>query len=301
MKKRVINTGTHWDSVRHLLAILSLAFTTAAVANEEHISYTYTTAKGGIEVLEAVVTLPSNNGKKPAVVILHHSGGWDAGTTKQYADLLAKNGFLAIEPIMFRRPSKTTYAESLAKAMGAIDYLSKRSDVDTANISVIGTSYGANLSVFMATQWANKKYLTEQIKIQKVAALYPVCWFYPKLIKRDTNSWFFKARLQDFPEDFMDNWANIPMKLFAAGQDDYNEKDAAACATFKEAITSDAQNKLTSVVVYPDATHGWDQGRTFSFNEPAACKSKGCTNTNTSNPSITEQAKKDLLEFLLKD
>ena len=81
-------------SVRHLLAILSLAFTTAAVANEEHISYSYTTAKGGIEVLEAVVTLPSNNGKKPAVVILHHSGGWDAGTTKQYADLLAKNGFI---------------------------------------------------------------------------------------------------------------------------------------------------------------------------------------------------------------
>ena len=56
MKKRVINTGTHWDSVRHLLAILSLAFTTAAVANEEHISYSYSTAKGGIEVLEAVVS-----------------------------------------------------------------------------------------------------------------------------------------------------------------------------------------------------------------------------------------------------
>lgn len=284
-----------------LAVTITLVMASALAHAQERISYTYKSLNGTSENLDAAISKAPSDGKKPAVVILHHSGGWDAGTNKQYVELLTQNGFIAIEPILFRRPTKTTYGESLAKALGAVQYLSTRSDVDANNISIIGTSYGANLSVFAATQWAQSKYLPEQVKIRKVAALYPVCWFYPKLIKRDTNSWFFKERLQDFPEDFMDMWANIPMKLFAAGQDDYSSKDATVCPTFKDTLPSEAQKALTSVVVYPDATHGWDQGRTFSFNEPAACKGQGCTNTNAFNPAITAQAKKELLEFLTKN
>lgn len=284
-----------------LAVTITLVMASVLAHAQERISYTYKSLNGTSENLDAAISKAPSDGKKPAVVILHHSGGWDAGTNKQYVELLTQNGFIAIEPILFRRPTKTTYGESLAKALGAVQYLSTRSDVDANNISVIGTSYGANLSVFAATQWAQSKYLPEQVKIRKVAALYPVCWFYPKLIKRDTNSWFFKERLQDFPEDFMDTWANIPMKLFAAGQDDYSSKDATVCPTFKDTLPSEAQKALTSVVVYPDATHGWDQGRTFSFNEPAACKGQGCTNTNAFNPAITVQAKKELLEFLTRD
>lgn len=284
-----------------LAVTITLVMASALAHAQERISYTYKSLNGTSENLDAVVTTTAAAGKKPAVVILHNSAGWEQGMTKQYADMLSENGFVAIEPILFRRPTKTTYGESLAKTLGAVLYLSTRSDVDANNISVIGTSYGANLSVFSATQWAQSKYLPEQVKIRKIAALYPVCWFYPKLIKRDTNSWFFKERLKDFPEDFMDTWANIPMKLFAAGQDDYSSKDATVCPTFKDTLPSEAQKALTSVVVYPDATHGWDQGRTFSFNEPAACKGQGCTNTNAFNPAITAQAKKELLEFLTKD
>nr|WP_315228309.1 hypothetical protein [uncultured Limnohabitans sp.] len=283
-----------------LLSIALLLVTTVSTA-QNHISYAYKTLNGTTENLDAVISRAPTEGKKPAVVILHHSGGWDAGTNKQYVELLTRNGFITVEPIMFRRPTKTTYGESLAKAMGAINFLSTQPDVDMGHVSIIGTSYGANLSVFMATQWASEKFLSVPIKISKVAALYPVCWFYPKLIKRDTNSWFFKERLQDFPEGFMDHWTNTPMKLFAAGQDDYNDKDAAACTSFKEALTSETQKALTSVVVYPEATHGWDQGRTFSFHEPAACQSKGCTNTNAFNPAVTAQAKKELLNFLTAD
>lgn len=281
--------------------LASLLIAVTATNAQERISYTYKTLNGASENLDAVISKAPSEGKKPAVVILHHSGGWDAGTNKQYVDLLTQNGFITVEPIMFHRPTKTTYGDSLAKAMGAVNYLSTRPDVDMGKVSVIGTSYGANLSVFMATQWASEKFLAAPIKISKVASLYPVCWFYPKLIKRDTNSWFFKERLQDFPEGFMDHWTNIPMKLFAAGQDDYSGKDATVCTSFKETLPSEAQKAVTSVVVYPDATHGWDQGRTFSFHEPAACQSKGCTNTNASNPSVTAQAKKELLEFLQKD
>ena len=284
-----------------LAVTITLVMASALAHAQERIRYTYKSLNGTSENLDAVISKAPSDGKKPAVVILHHSGGWDAGTNKQYVDLLTQNGFITVEPIMFHRPTKTTYGDSLAKAMGAVNYLSTRPDVDMGKVSVIGTSYGANLSVFMATQWASEKFLAASIKISKVASLYPVCWFYPKLIKRDTNSWFFKERLQDFPEGFMDHWTNIPMKLFAAGQDDYSGKDATVCTSFKEALPSEAQKALTSVVVYPDATHGWDQGRTFSFHEPAACQSKGCINTNASNPPVTEQAKKELLEFLQKD
>ena len=288
-------------NIKSQLLSIALLLATSVSTAQNQISYVFKTLNGTTESLDAVVSKAPSEDKKPAVVILHHSGGWDAGTNKQYVELLTQNGFITVEPIMFRRPTKTTYGDSLAKAMGAINYLSTQPDVDMGKISVIGTSYGANLSVFMATKWASEKFLAAPIKINKVAALYPVCWFYPKLIKRDTNSWFFKERLQDFPEGFMDHWANIPMKLFAAGQDDYSSKDATVCTSFKEALPSEAQKALTSVVVYPDATHGWDQGRTFSFHEPAACQSKGCINTNAFNPSVTAQAKKQLLEFLTSD
>ncbi len=282
-----------------LLAILILIYCSAVDAQEQ-ISYTYVTNIGTSAVANAVVTQPASNKKLPAVVILHHSGGFDAGTTKQYADLLNSNGFITIEPIMFNKPGKFQYSESLAKAMGAVAYLNSLDTVDHSRISVIGTSYGANLSVFAATEWAQQKY-TPTVKLHRVVSLYPVCWFYSKIIERDTSSWFFKDRLKEFPETFMDAWADVPTMILAGGQDDYNGKDGLACNTFKNLIPSEKQKNLTSVTVYQDATHGWDQGRTFSFHEPAACKAQGCTNTNQSNKAVTEQAKAELLSFLTKE
>ena len=282
-----------------LIAFLVLMYCAVADAQEQ-ISYTYVTANGTSASADALVSIPSSDKKLPAVVILHHSGGFDAGTTKQYAELLKANGFITIEPIMFKRPGKFQYSDSLAKAMGAVAYLSTKDNVDPLRISIVGTSYGANLGVFAATDWAQQKY-TPTVKLHKIVSLYPVCWFYSKIIAKDTDSWFFKERMKEFPSTFMDTWSNVPTKIIAGGQDDYNNKDKTACESFKNAVPSDTQRDLISVTVYNDATHGWDQGRTFSFHEPAACKSQGCTNTNQHNETVTQQAKAELLNFLIAE
>jgi dienelactone hydrolase len=49
--------------------------------------------------------------------------------------------------------------------------------------------------------------------------------------------------------------------------------------------------------MYPGSTHGWDHGKTYSFQTSAACKGKGCVNTNQSNPRVTAEGYKDVLEF----
>jgi len=54
---------------------------------------------------------------------------------------------------------------------------------------------------------------------------------------------------------------------------------------------------MSSVVVYEGATHGWDQNST-SFREPRyGCKGQGCMIEMRSNPKVTQQAMKDLLDF----
>ncbi len=97
-----------------LTLTLALLMTFSLTHAQERISYAYKTLSGASESLDAVITKISVDGKRPAVVILHHSGGWEAGTNKQYVELLSQNGFIAIEPILFRKPTKTTYGESLA-------------------------------------------------------------------------------------------------------------------------------------------------------------------------------------------
>ena len=101
-----------------------------------------------------------------------------------------------------------------------------------------------------------------------------------------------------FPQDFYDTWIKAPIAIFIGGKDDYESRDPKSCDSFVSSIKDEAQRSKTTVRLYPDATHGWDHGRTYSFQEPFACKWQGCRNTNQSDLEVTERAKSDLLNFL---
>lgn len=130
------------------------------------------------------------------------------------------------------------------------------------------------------------------LKFAKIAPLYLVCWMVEKSNRQEAS----RFHPSGIPPAFLQRWQQIPMRIFAAGKDDYNDRDPDACASMIETIPDERQRALTSLVVYPEATHGWDQNSAV-FYEPVGCKGRGCTNRNIYNRSVVEEAKTELLRF----
>lgn len=282
---RVLLTQTVW-------AVFSLA-----QAQQSVVDVSFAGNDGEQITIRATLTLPEKAAaqKRPAIVILHHAGGWRAGTTAQYASYLASQGFVTLEPRMFDGDGEREDSyRHMPTVFGSLAYLAKRPDVDDKKIALMGLSYGAVLSLFAGTSWARTKYPLGELRYAAIAPFYPLCWLGKAYISRTIGKWKNKA----YPEPFMDQWAGIPLAIFAAGADDYESKDPKACTDFVASIPDEKQRSLTQVHLYPAATHGWDHGRTYSFFARTACKGSGCNNTNVSNPEVTQTAKADLLKFL---
>src|SRR4029077_2939994 len=88
-----------------------------------------------------------------------------------------------------------------------------------------------------------------------------------------------------------------PVRIFAGGKDDYDDRDPNACQEAIDSLPESARNWF-SVTVYPSATHGWDQRSGAMFYEAIACKGRGCYNSNAPDPQVARQSIKDLIEFL---
>lgn len=278
------------------LSLSLLLLSPSGVLAQETVTFAYTELNGSKQQVEAVLRLPSTPMGKRAVIVLHHGGGWSQGTTQQYGELFQRNGVVSLDLKMFD-PRPDNPQKHLAQVFGAVSYLASRTDVDPAQISVMGLSYGGAISLYAATAWAHSTYAAPGLKLRSVAALYPTCFFHEGLAKGELRM----VRRMDsfgFPADFYDRWIGIPAKIYIGGKDDYESQDPQSCSSFVSAVKDVTQRKLFAVELYPEAKHGWDHGRTYSFYEPIACKGRGCQNTNQSDPELTERVKANLLEFL---
>ena len=94
---------------------------------------------------------------------------------------------------------------------------------------------------------------------------------------------------------FLLRFTGAPVKIFAAGKDDYDDRDSNACREFVNAI-NETDRRSFEIVSYPDATHGWNQA-SQSFYAEAACKGKGCINRNVRDAAISEQNIRDVVSF----
>ena len=277
-------------SIARKIFAATIAFACCFAHAQELVNISYKTIEGNDATYEAIVSRPSSTQPKKhkAVVILHHAGGWGVGTTQQYARFFAENDYVTIEPRMFTIRSKPLIA-FVPLAYSSLNYLAQDAAVDPAQISLMGLSIGGDLTVFSATEWAAKNYGTTTLSFAKFAPVYPVCWFHRSIIERKNES--------KFPAGFQDAFVKKPMKIFAGSADDYSSRDPADCQNFIDAIPDKTQKEMSSVVVYEGATHGWDQNST-SFREPRyGCKGQGCMIEMRSNPKVTQQAMKDLLDF----
>lgn len=278
-----------------LVAMLVLACPAVTVAQEKEqiISYKYKTSSGRANDVEAVLRLPEGKGNMRAVVILHDGGGWSAGRTKQYADLLTQHGFVTLEPRIYRSPGGWDGYNDLSKVFGALRELAKRTDVNPSSIYVMGQSAGAMLSILAATDWANRELNDSGTKFKAHASFYPVCWIFADSAKGNPTRTF-----REFPKDSFQTWSGAPIRIFIGTRDDYDDRDSNTCASFVSLVTNETQRKVFSIVKYENATHGWDHGNTYSFHTSSGCKGRGCINTNESSPEITRKGYQDLLDFL---
>ena len=285
-----------------LLAPSVLSFVLFTVSGwasaQQLISVPYTDISGQTQNVEASVSLPTVDPNRKAVLLLHGAGGFKSETTKQYAALLASNGYVALELRMFEgRPENPQ--KHLAQVFGAINFLAGRDDVDKQGISVLGQSYGGALAIYGATAWAHQKYNPKGIVVRSIAALYPTCFFHRELAL-ETERVTKRMATFGFPKDFYRSWTGTPIKILIGGEDDFENRDPRSCNSFVESIGDQVQREKVTIQLFPNATHGWDHGRTYSFRDPLACKWSGCENTNRSDPVVTELGKASILEFFSK-
>src|SRR5579862_5661294 len=104
-------------------------------------------------------------------------------------------------------------------------------------------------------------------------------------------------RQNGLTSDAWSEWTGAPVKIFAGGKDNYDDRDPNACQEAIDCLPESAR-KSFSVMVYPSATHGWDQRRGANFYEKIACKGRGCYNINAPDAQVAQQSIKDLIESL---
>jgi dienelactone hydrolase len=245
---------------------------------------------------DAVFRKPASasiNNKVPAVIVLHDGGGWSTERTRQYGDLFISNGYATLEPRLFYdAKAPRTYKKDLASLYAALAYVSKQPEVDKNRIYAVGMSAGAILALLAKTKVGDESFGQPGITFKAIAPLYPVCWLFSAAMDGNPHKSFSGFTAAD-----MKNWQLTPTRLFIPEFDDYEDRDTKTCENFIAKIPSEQARSSFSIKLYSGATHGWDHGKTYSFQTEAACKGRGCLNTNQSNPAVTQQGYKDILEF----
>ena len=278
--------------------IYSLASTTYAQAL---INLKYLDTKNIERQFESVITTPMGSGKKSAVILLHHRGGWKVGTTNQYAELFEKNNIISVEPRMFDTTPDNPLAH-LSQLFSTLEYLGKREDVDAKNISLVGLSWGASLSIYAATRWAQENYGKKAPPIKNIIPLYPTCFFHEDLIKK-RQILVERMRGFGFMDGFHETWAKIPITIFTGGLDDYDNRMQEPCKGFIASILDAEQRKVTNEISYPIATHGWDRSEfrvAKTITDPLGCKMTRCNVAIEYNKEVTDSVKLRILEILKK-
>ena len=279
--------------MRLITLIIYFLFASSAMA-QEVITYVYKDTDGTSKKVEAVLRVPPKPAVKNAVIILHTAGGWSGGSTTQYGDFFEKQNFITLEPRMFSVRSETPWRH-LSQVYGALQYLKSRPDVNKNGISIVGLSYGASLSIYAMTKWANENFNNNETSFKSAFVLYPTCFFHENIMKKDDKT-ISRMKNFGFPDNFQDSWQGIPLRIYAGGNDDYENREKQPCLAWVNLIADDSQKKMTSIVDYPEATHRWDAGKNQSFPDPLGCKWRGCTINTVDDPALTEKVKVDILE-----
>lgn len=185
-------------------------------------------------------------GPRPAVVIVHGSGGIDSRGAL-YAETLNRAGFVTLEIDLWAprgvrsaadRPRAVS--ETLPDAFAALAFLSAQSaDVDPRRIGITGFSWGGVVSMLTATAPNRTRFATGDQRFAAHAPIYPVCWVY-----------------NHAPGYEFADLTGAPVFIQAGDADTY---DAPESCTALRASLSPAAQALVSVRMHANATHAWER------------------------------------------
>jgi dienelactone hydrolase len=241
------------------------------------------------EQVSADLVVPQGDGRRAAVVILHGSGGID-GRGAFHAVELHRRGLATLEVLMFApggRPREGHHV-NLTHAYGALKYLAGRGDIESAQIMVMGFSFGANLALRAASAVSHDAFADDLggLRFAGHAAFYPSCWTH--------------ARLQTNPRHphfgAFNRLTGAPILILAGGQDDYGPPDD--CPRFTEMLRK-APGARIELEFYPDATHGWDgqTGRERFIHDAMAFEGRGGRVRLTPDPQVAAHSRDRMAAF----
>lgn len=239
--------------------------------------------------LGAVLRVPyGREGKLPAVVIVHGSGGVDS-RGGHYANALNRAGFVTLEVDLWaargvqdagHRPKSVI--ETLPDAFAALNFLAQMNGtVDPDRIGITGFSWGGVVSMLTANQSYRDRYATGAQKFAAHAPFYPVCWGYNVVPGYDFG-----------------NLTGAKVLLQAGKADTYDNPDTCAKLVSKLA-PSDA--KLVSLVMYDDATHAWERREPdATVADPFSHMGRGGNVPLRYNAKVTRASTEKLLRFFME-
>lgn len=278
-----------------LAPALALALSWPACA-QEAVVLEYAAPGSSPAQVRAVLRKPVAAGNGQAVLILHHGGGFGAGTTTPYAELFTRNGFTTLELRMFETANnRPPHLAMYAMVASALRYLAGQPGVAPDKVSAMGLSLGAFLTIGATSSWFYAHHQLDSLRFRRLAAVYPVCWMMSEALQRQTQG---LVAFDGLPSDFLQSFAAVPLLILAGGKDNYDGSNPAACPSFARSIPDSRQASLVEVKVYPEATHGWDHGRSYDFLVFGGCAVRAtCRNYNVFSPATTEKGQRDVLQF----
>jgi len=233
-------------ALRRALAGILLAWL-GGVSAQERVSFPSLDGPGNAPVVLIGYFFPAATAPAPAIAMFHGCGGpYDRTGTlarrmREYAALFNGLGIhvLVVDSLTPRYEKelctqrtgkrRVTQANRRLDALGAIEYLAGRSDVDAKRIGLIGWSHGGS-TVLAATNTRHRDVAQEAVKPSFAIAFYPGC----------------EADLRRGYEP------SAPLLMLVGQADDWTP--SAPCI----ALAKSTAEPRPELVVYPGAGHGFD-------------------------------------------
>ncbi len=183
---------------------------------------------------------PSGAGELPAMIILHGSGGV-SGREPLWAQRMNDLGYAAFIVDSFTGrgikdtvtdQSQLSMAGDMADGLVALRLLASHPRIDRKRIAVMGFSRGGIAALYTALEPIRRGIIDDDLHFAAHVPLYPGC-----------NVPYVSAHLD-----------GAPILMLLGGKDDYTP--AAPCVAYADALR--AKGADVSVVVYPEARHGFD-------------------------------------------
>ncbi len=258
-----------------------------SVARHFYVSFPALNSPTPLQVAGRLNLPTSAQGKVPAVVIAHGSGGVDTRGSF-HAQALNEAGIATLEIDMWAarglsggaegRPRAV--AETLPDAYGALKYLSAHAAIDASRIGITGFSWGGVMAMLSAT----KKYAAQAEAGQRFVAhapFYPVCWAYNRV-----PSYEFGAL------------TGSPLFIQAGAADQYDNPDS--CQVLVDSLSAEDRPHV-ELRMYPGATHGWDRLEpAIQVNDPYSHTGQGGTVDIRPSPETAETSRRAMVEFFRK-